>query len=581
MLINREIVRTLRGIIFFILANFRFARLGGLEIINRKSEVSKSIISVFIFLIFLTGFAQETHNLEIIWMIPCNRELVAFGFNLAHGDINNDGYADIVISADTAVPSLGYCGRAYLYYGGNGIGDTIPDVVFKSPFVKGAPPTRVHCANINGDNFDDIIIGEDQANEGFGGVTIFFGGNSIDTVPDIILQGSVTRRDGFFGCAVGSGDVNGDSYKDLFVGALGAQPRPGARLWGRVFIYYGGPNFDTIPDVILNGGHENDSESFGSSVSGRGDVNNDGFDDIIIGAQTFGPGVQGRIYIYFGGNPMDTIYDVAMMGDGSWNWLGGHGVDFIRNYSTFDYAITSAPNWNNNHGKIYVLFGGEPMDSIPDVWMVGKDSSSWLGVWTTAAGDLNSDLSDDIISGAPTDYDRRGSAYIWLGGTALDIIPDAWIRGTENDSGIGWHVASAGDVDEDGKDEIMVSNYASAYTQRKVWICKYTGPGIEENRLPQTAYRLPLEIKPNPTKSQTAIRFSLAAKSKISLKVYNIAGNLVKTLNAGRNLRRSGKYEVKWDLRDNNQKRVANGIYFIEIKTENKVSEIKKITVVK
>jgi hypothetical protein len=525
--------------------------------------------------------AQETHNLEIIWAIPGNPVLYAFGYNISGGDVDNDGRSDIIVSADTFDESGGttpYRGRAYLYYG-NGIGDTIPDVVFKSPFVKGTTPTHIHSADINGDNFDDIIIGEDQADIGFGGVTIFWGGNPVDTIPDVILNGRSTGA-WFFGCDVSSGDVNGDSFGDLIVGAYGT-----TNFFGRVYIYLGGPSFDTIPDVILDGGHNNDQESFGITIGSSGDVNNDGFDDIIIGARTFGPNIQGRMYIYFGGNPMNTDYDVAMIGEVPNQSLGWTPkVNLLKTEFEYDMATFGSAFWPYGYprrapGKTYVLFGGVPMDSIPDVWMIGRTDSTGLGQRVSTAGIVNQTNSEGIISGAPREHNDIGTAYLWLGGSLLDTIPDAWIRGTVGGDGVGWYVASAGDVNGDGKDEIMVSNYASSTTKR-VWVCKYTGPGIEE-RETQNASRFTLEIKPNPSRTHTAIRFTLNARDKVSLKIYDITGKIVKALNDGLTLSEPGNFEIKWDLRDNNQKKVATGIYFIEIKTEDKVSEIRKLTVVK
>lgn len=64
------------------------------------------------------------------------------------------------------------------------------------------------------------------------------------------------------------------------------------------------------------------------------------------------------------------------------------------------------------------------------------------------------------------------------------------------------------------------------------------------------------------------------------IKIYDITGKIIKTFDV-RQMLESGQYEIKWGLRDDYQKKVATGIYFIEIKTESKESEIKKITVVK
>jgi FG-GAP repeat/Secretion system C-terminal sorting domain/FG-GAP-like repeat len=543
-----------------------------------KSKVSKAFILILLSLLSLTCFAQETHNLEIIWTIPGNPVLYGFGVTMAGGDIDNDGHQDIIVSADTFDENGGttpYYGRAYLYYG-NQIGDTTPDVVFKSPFAKGTTPTCVHSADLNGDNYDDIIMGEDQADEGYGGVTIFWGGNPVNTVPDVILHGRSVRG-AFFGCGVSSGDINGDSFADLIVGASGT-----SNFKGRVYIYYGGPNFDTIPDVILNGGHNNDQESFGSTVGSSGNVNNDGFDDIIIGARTFGPSIKGRIYIYFGSYQIDTIYDVAMSGEVPNQSLGWTPmVNLLKTELEYDMAVFGSEFWPYGFprvgpGKLYVLFGGNPMDSIPDVWMIGRTDSTGLGVAVSNAGFVNQTNSEGINAGAPQEYNSFGSTYLWLGGALLDTTPDAWLRGVQYDDGIGWYVASAGDVNNDERDEIMVSNYASNYTPKRVWVCKYTGPGIEENGT-LNALRLTPEIIPNPAKSMIRIRCPVSGKR---IRVYDITGKIVKVFDITK-IPESGQYEIRWNLYDNNKKKVATGIYFIEIKTEDDKSEIKKITVVK
>lgn len=559
-------------------------------------EISKKNLVYFLILLFnLTNlFAQQTNNLQIIWQKTSSESVFTFGRSISSGDVNGDGYSDIIIIGDSVLSQPGhpYLGKCWVFYGGPII-DTVPDIQLLN--TEQTLFTSLHSCDINGDGYDDVILGAALNANVCGEVLIFLGGNSMDSTADYILRGSTGPFDCNFGNAVSSGDVNGDGYKDIIVGASGWNDNR-----GRVYIYFGGPNFDTIPDVILNGGHYNEYEQFGSSVSGSGDVNNDGYDDVIIGARTFGMLLQGRIYIYFGGNPMDTSYDVAMMGEGRLQTIGEFGIDFIRNYQTFDYAIIGSPLWGPESplgytpGKIYVLFGGREMDSVPDIVMIGRTNSSWLG-FSVSRANISNQMSDAIIAGAPTepyppsDSNFLGCAYLWRGEPYLDTIPDAWARGVEyRDYMSAWQVASAGDVDGDGRDEILVAwRGPSSFTGRRVLVCKYTGVGIEENRQPLTAIRLPLEVYPNPARGVLRICCPLSVRE---VKIYDVTGKIVKTLVEQRGSEKEAESrEIRWDLRDEKQRRVANGVYFVEVMiseeraagSEQRIREIKKIVVTK
>jgi len=548
----------------------------------KGSHMKKVAVYIFYFLMMLFVFfsnllfAQQTNNLEVIWERGVVDSLYHYyGFDLGSGDFNGDGFSDIVVQGNLR-PYPGIS-QAYIFFGGNPF-DTIPDVIITSDTTWGFIRTR-GIGDINGDGFDDLALGSQLGvPAGYGSVYIYSGGNPMDTICDFHIVGF----GGSFGYAVGSGDVNGDGYSDVIVGAYMARVAPGLYA-GRVYIYYGGANFDTVPDVILNGGHHNDVEGFGSTVASGGDVNGDGISDVIIGAANFGQIIQGRIYIYFGGNPMDTLYDVAMSGEGAWHSLGFNGVDFLINRDDYDYAITGTQYWGGSgylRGKIYVLFGGPNMDSIPDIWITGRADTSSLGLSLCNAGFTNNIESSDLFAGAPGDYGYLGSAYLWLGGALLDTIPDSWISGPDV---MGFCVASAGDVDGDGRDEIIVSNYPTMGESAKmrVWVCKYTGTGVEEIASPRLAMTSNVEVYPNPARSVVRVRCPFSVKE---IKVYDVSGKLIKTLDKVDSRQNTEYREIRWNLRDENKKRVANGIYFIELVAEQeneKIREIRKITIVK
>ncbi len=547
--------------------------------IKKKVKGNIFCFLMILFLCITNLIAQQTNNLEVIWVKTGPDSVIAFGRCIASGDVNGDGFSDIIVIGDSVIenpPVTDSCfrGKCWIFYGGPCL-DTIPDVQLLN--TQRRIFTSLHLSDINGDGFSDVIIGTWANNPDE--VLIFLGGNPMDSTPDYRIR--CYRVGDEFGCSVSSGDVNGDRYSDLIVGAYGTYVTPIGDLAGRVYIYIGGPNFDTIPDVILNGGHNNDPEAFGRTLSGLGDVNNDGFFDIIVGAMNYG-GDRGRIYVYYGGNPMDSIYDISMIGEGAGHSIGEFGVDLIRNQQTYDYAITSTPILGGGRGKVYVLFGGNPMDSIPDVCMVGRTSLSKLGMSISTAGFVSGLLSEGIIAGAPIEYSQKGTAYFWQGGVSIDSVPEAWISGVIQYDGIGWHVASAGDVDGDGIDEIMVCNSASPIepSRKKVWVCKYTGVGIEEVRGRRQEARN-LKIYPNPVRSVLRVSCPWSVKE---MKIYDVTGKIVKTFDKVDSRQNTEYREIRWDLRNENNRKVANGIYFVELIAEQeneKIREIRKIVITK
>jgi hypothetical protein len=98
-----------------------------------------------------------------------------------------------------------------------------------------------------------------------------------------------------------AGDLNSDGYDDIIVGA----PKFGESQ-GRSYVYYGGEHIDTIADLILTGGEEQNIY-FGCSVSSAGDINGDGYDDVVVGA--YG---NSSSYIFMGGKLMDSISDIIL-----------------------------------------------------------------------------------------------------------------------------------------------------------------------------------------------------------------------------------------------------------------------------
>lgn len=331
----------------------------------------------------------------------------------------------------------------------------------------------IAIGDVNGDGFADLVLGdpaadvEEGARTDAGKVYVIYGRAGLELTydlakshADIVVTGA--RPGDMLGTAVAVGDINGDGRLDLIIGAAGADGPDGLperrRDAGAVYVIYGRPNpnklidiFDGDQDITIHG--EAPGDRFGASVT-TGDLNGDGIADLIIGAtDADGPRKEranaGQVYIFFGSTSFPRTIDLArtyanmtVFGRNSTDQLGSVVMSADVNGDSFADLIISAPqadgpgNGRNNAGEVYILFGSttlpERVDLAKDradVHIYGADAGDTLGV-SVALGDINGDGTHDVIIGAPGasgPQNRRpgaGEVYVLLGGALVQGVYD-------------------------------------------------------------------------------------------------------------------------------------------------------------
>ena len=298
------------------------------------------------------------------------------------------------------------------------------------------------AGDVNGDGYEDVIVGAPGINRAY----IYFGGFVIDANVDLILYGSGYAA-GRFGVSVSNaGDVNNDGYSDVIVGEMGY----GSLAYGSAYIYFGGSSMDNSPDIMMIG--QTSNSQFGYSVSNAGDFNGDDYDDVIVGA--FGYNSQaGRAYIFFGGQNMNSIPDVIIDRPISSFINFGEKVSDVGDVNDDGFSDVIVESYASVIGdRAGIYYGNNYQGNSESIIIQSEPNYGIISV--SGAGDVNGDQIDDVIVGVTSSIGPL--VKIYYGGSIMNNTPDIILTGITSNTDFGKSVSSAGDVNRDGFGDVII-----------------------------------------------------------------------------------------------------------------------------
>jgi hypothetical protein len=406
------------------------------------------------------------------WSAESDQENAYFGLAInSAGDVNNDGYGDVIVGSHLYdAPDVNE-GKAFLYLGSaEGLGTTPAWTVEGNQAGAFLGSSIASAGDVNNDGHDDVIVGlsrYDVLGDDEGRVELYLGtASGLQATPHWTKNGS--QAGARFGSKVAAaGDVNNDGFDDVIVSERfydGGQSDE-----GRVHVFLGsGSGLEDDPVWTF------ESDQAGATlyaVGTAGDVNGDTYGDIVISSPLFDNGQtdEGRVWIFLGQevgfSPIPIVLEIDVTA-ARFGFSAGTAGD-VNGDSHPDIVVGAwgYTNGETEEGAVFLFLGTGTGVSVAPAWSFESNQEyAHLGFAASAAGNVNGDPYDDVVFGAG-DYDStrtdEGAVWVFVGSESGPSATPTWHRpGHQALGSFGWSAATAGDVNGDGLDDVIVGAWS-------------------------------------------------------------------------------------------------------------------------